>query len=125
MSRVAFSCGCCLGPRRVIESSTAVGSPLRADQAASKDLTVIRVDITCDLMDEDETGHVWTFLSEAREGSLVEPGAIVVAGDPDAPVVAEVIDIVDKPAGKVVHLRILPGSVEEYEALIRRAITST
>lgn len=86
---------------------------------------MIRVDISCDLMDEDETGHVWTFLSEARDASLVEPGAIVVAGDPDAPAVAEVIDIVDKASGKVVHLRILPGAVEEYEALIRRAITPT
>ncbi len=65
-------------------------------------------------MDEDETGHVWTFLSEALNASLVETGAIVVAGDPDAPVVAEVIDIVDKPAGKVVHLRILPGAVDAH-----------
>lgn len=85
---------------------------------------MISVDITCDLMDEDETGYIWTFLTDARDPSLVEPGAIVVAGDPDAPAVAEVIDIVDKPAGKVVHLRVLPGAIEDYEALIRRAITS-
>lgn len=85
---------------------------------------MISVDIACDLMDEDETGYVWTFLREARDPSLVEPGAIVVAGDAEAPAVAEVIDIVDKPAGKVVHLRVLPGAVEDYEALIRRAITS-
>lgn len=85
---------------------------------------MISVDIACDLMDEDETGYIWTFLREARDASLVEPGAIVVAGDADAPAVAEVIDIVDKPAGKVVHLRVLPGAIEDYEALIRRAITS-
>ncbi|MEJ7583583.1 MAG: hypothetical protein WKF43_05715 [Acidimicrobiales bacterium] len=84
---------------------------------------MISVDITCDLMDEDETGYIWTFLSEARDPSLVEPGAIVVAGDPDAPAVAQVIDIVDKAAGKVVHLRVLPGAVEDYEALVRRVIT--
>lgn len=84
---------------------------------------MISVDITCDLMDEDETGYIWTFLSEARDPSLVEPGAIVVAGDADAPAVAQVIDIVDKPAGKVVHLRVLPGAVEDYEALVRRVIT--
>jgi hypothetical protein len=81
------------------------------------------VDITCDLMDEDETGYVWTFLSEAREPGLIEPGAIVVAGDDDAPAVAEVVDIVEKPAGRVVHLRLLPGAIEDYEALVRRAIT--
>ena len=61
---------------------------------------MIRVDITCDLMDEDETGHVWAFLRDARDQALVQPGAIVVAGDEDAPAVAEVVDIVDKrPAG--------------------------
>lgn len=85
---------------------------------------MLNVDIACDLMDEDETGYIWTFLRDARDPSLVEPGAIVLAGDADAPAVAEVIDIVDKPAGKVVHLRVLPGAVEDYEALIRRTITS-
>ena len=85
---------------------------------------MVTVDITCDLMDEDETGYVWTFLHEARVTSLIEPGALVVAGDEDAPAIAEVIDIVEKPAGKIVHLRILPGVIEDYEALITRAVTS-
>lgn len=75
-------------------------------------------------MDEDESGYVWTFLREARDPALIEAGAIVVAGDPDAPAVAEVVDIVQKPAGPVVHLRVLPGAVEDYEALVRRAISS-
>lgn len=65
------------------------------------------VDITCDLMDEDETGYVWTFLHEARDPSLITPGAIAMAGDEDAPVLAEVVDIVEKAAGRIVHLRIL------------------
>jgi hypothetical protein len=85
---------------------------------------MVVIDIACDLMDEDETGYVWTFLRDARDTSLFEPGAIVVAGDADAPAVAEVVDIVDKPAGRVVHLRVLPGVIEDYEALVRRAITS-
>ncbi len=85
---------------------------------------MVSIDISCDLMDEDETGYVWTFLREARDPSVIEPGAIVVAGDADAPAVAEVIDIVDKAAGIVVHLRLLPGAIEDYEALVRRAITS-
>lgn len=84
---------------------------------------MVSVDITCDLMDEDETGYVWTFLREAREPRLIAAGAIVVAGDEDAPAVAEVVDIVEKPAGQVVHLRLLPGAIEDYEALVRRAIT--
>lgn len=73
-----------------------------------------RVDITCDLMDQDETGFVWSFLSGAREQGVIEPGAIVVAGDEDSPAVAEVVDIVDKPGGRVVHLRLLPGAIEDY-----------
>ncbi|MBW3614413.1 MAG: hypothetical protein KY439_03775 [Actinobacteria bacterium] len=84
---------------------------------------MVSVDITCDLMDEDESGYVWTFLREARDPNLIEPGAIVVAGDEDAPAVAEVVEIVMKPAGEVVHLRLLPGAIEDYEALVRRAIT--
>lgn len=85
---------------------------------------MITVDITCDLMDEDETGYVWTFLHEAHDPGLIEPGAIVVAGDEDAPAVAEVIDIVEKPAGRIVHLRVLPGVIEDYVALITRAANS-
>ena len=84
---------------------------------------MVTIDIACDLMDEDETGYVWTFLRDARNPALIEPGAIVVAGDPDAPAVAEVVDVVEKPAGPVVHLRVLPGAIEDYEALVRRAIT--
>ena len=80
------------------------------------------VDITADLNGEDETGFVWTLLEEARDPSLIEPGAIVVAGDADAPAVTQVVDIVDKAGHKVVHLRILPGAIEDYEALVRRVL---
>jgi hypothetical protein len=34
-------------------------------RTAGEEVTVVRVDITCDLMDEDETGHVWAFLRDA------------------------------------------------------------
>jgi len=85
---------------------------------------VTAVDITSDLNDEDDTGYVWTFLDEARDPSVVVPGAIVVAGTPGAPGVAEVIDLVTKPAGTVVHLRILPGSVSDYAAAVLRATAS-
>ena len=65
---------------------------------------------------------MWAFLRDARDQALIQPGAIVVAGDEDAPAVAEVIDIVNKPAGRVVHLRILPGQLEDYQAVIQRAV---
>ncbi len=83
----------------------------------------ITVDITADLNDEDETGFVWTFLDEARDPSVIVPGAIVVAGDADDPAVVEVVDIVSKSSGKVVHLRILPGDIEDYAALVRRTLS--
>lgn len=84
---------------------------------------MITVDITCDLSDEDETGYVWAPLAEATDPSLITPGAIVVAGDDDAPAVAEVVDIVDKPAGTIAHLRLLPGTIEDYERLVKRVVT--
>ena len=86
---------------------------------------MVTVDIACDLMDEDESGYVWTFLREARDPNLIQPGAIVVAGDEGAPAVAEVVEIVEKPAGQVVHLRLLPGAIEDYRALVRRATPPT
>ncbi len=85
---------------------------------------MVTIDIPADLNDEDETGFVWTFLDEARVPDLVTPGAIVVTGDEDAPAVAEVVDLVDKAAGTVVHLRILPGTIEDYTALIARTVVS-
>jgi hypothetical protein len=84
--------------------------------------TVIVVDIAADLNDEDDTGLVWTFLDEARNPAIVVPGAIVVAGDADAPAVAEVVDLVDKPTGTIVHLRLLSGIFDDYEALIHCSI---
>ncbi|MGI8756730.1 MAG: hypothetical protein ACR2MB_12905 [Acidimicrobiales bacterium] len=58
-------------------------------------------------MDEDETGDVWAFLADARDRSKIVPGASVIAGDADAPATVEVIDIVDKSVGRIVHLRVL------------------
>lgn len=46
---------------------------------------MISVDITCDLHDRDETGFIWTYLDEAREPSLIEPGAIVMASPMSLP----------------------------------------
>jgi len=85
---------------------------------------MVTIDIPADLNDEDETGFVWTFLDEARAPGLVTPGAIVMTGDEDAPAVAEVVDLVEKAAGTVVHLRILPGTIDDYTALVARAIVS-
>jgi hypothetical protein len=78
------------------------------------------VDIAADLNAEDQTGYVWTFLDEARNPSIIAPGALVVAGDDDVSAVAIVVDLVAHPNGTIVHLDLLPGSVEDYVALAKR-----
>jgi len=67
---------------------------------------------------------VWTFLDGARSPELVTPGAIVVTGEVDAPAVAEVVDRVEKGSGTVVHLRILPGTIDDNTALIAPTVVS-
>jgi hypothetical protein len=71
------------------------------------ELAVISVDITCGLMDEDETGCVSTFLREACGPALTEPGAVAVPGDRDAPAVGKVLDILGKaPEGRMAVQRL-------------------
>ena len=82
------------------------------------------VDITADLNDEDETGYVWTFLDEARDPAQISPGALVVAGDDETAAVCQVVDLVPAGDGTIVHLRLLPGLVDDYRALVERALAS-
>ena len=80
-----------------------------------------RIDIAADLNALDDTGLVWTFLDEAVEPSMIAPGALVIAGDVDAPAVAVVIDLVDHHNGTIAHLDVLPGTIDDYVALARRS----
>lgn len=82
------------------------------------------VDITADLNDEDETGYIWTFLDEAREPSQIKPGTLVVAGDEDAAAICQVIDLTPAGDGTIVHLKLLPGLVDDYRTLVERALAS-
>lgn len=81
---------------------------------------MIAIDIPADLNAEDETGLVWTFLDEAAEPDGIRPGAIVIAGSELTPAVCEVVDLVEKAVGTVVHLRVLPGSISQYRRLLGR-----
>lgn len=69
------------------------------------------IDIACDLMDEIETGVVWTLLRDARDPSIIKPGAVVVAGDECAQAMVEVIQVEGEAGQGVVHLRVLPDPV--------------
>jgi ABC-2 type transport system permease protein len=42
---------------------------------------------------------------------MIVPGALVIAGDIDAPAVA-VVDLVEHPNGTLVHLDVLPGAIK-------------
>ena len=83
-----------------------------------------RVDITADLNDEDHTGYVWTLLDEARHAAQIRPGAIVVAGDEDTAAACQVVDLVPAGESTIVHLKLLPELVEDYQALAERSMVS-
>jgi hypothetical protein len=84
-----------------------------------------RVDIGADLNDDDGSGYLWTFLDEARDPSLVKAGALLVAGNEDAAAMCQVTRL--EPVGDgstMVHLRVLPGMVEDYLGAAERALVS-
>ena len=83
-----------------------------------------RVDINADLNDEDETGYLWTFLDEARDPGQIKPGALFISGDEDAAAVCQVVDLAPAGDGTIVHLRLLPGLVDDYRQLVERALAS-
>jgi hypothetical protein len=49
---------------------------------------------------------------------------VVVAGDEEAAAACQVVDLVPSGDGMIVHLRLLPGLVDEYRALVERALAS-
>jgi hypothetical protein len=81
---------------------------------------MIRVDIPADLNSEDETSLAWTFLDEAENPAIIKRGEVVVAGSRLTPAVCEVVDLVETPAGTMVHLRVLPGTIEQYRRMVTR-----
>lgn len=62
------------------------------------------VTLPADQQQVDGTGYVWTFLDESPAPDRVYPGALVVAGDAEDPFLARVVDVIDRPSGRKVHL---------------------
>lgn len=85
----------------------------------------VTVDLVVDFHNEDETGFIWAWLAEAPRPALVEPGAVLVVGDDGDTAMAEVVDLVREDNGVIVHLRVLPGTVEDYRAALERAFAHT
>lgn len=46
------------------------------------------VTLPADVRQIDDTGYVWSFLDEPTEPERVQPGALIVAGDPVEPFLA-------------------------------------
>jgi hypothetical protein len=67
------------------------------------------------------SGPSWT--RPATPGQI-KPGALVVAGDEDAAAVCQVVDLAPAGDGTMVHLRLLPGLVDDYWQLVERALAS-
>jgi hypothetical protein len=65
----------------------------------------------------------WSAQLDSNPGQI-KPGAIIVAGDEDIAAVCEVVDLAPAGDGIIVHLRLLPGLVEDYQALVERALAS-
>lgn len=85
----------------------------------------IAVTLPADVQQVDQTGYawtfLWTFLDGADEPERVQPGALIVAGDPVEPFLARVVDIVAGPADRrIVHLDVV-GVPEQAIAELRHA----
>jgi hypothetical protein len=86
---------------------------------------VYRVDISADLNDDDGSGCIWAFLDEARDPSVIKTGALLVAGNEQAAAMCEVSRLEPAADGDtIVHLRVLPGLVEDYLSVAGRAVVS-
>lgn len=76
--------------------------------------STVVVDLDVDFHNEDGTGYIWEWLSEARDPSVVVPGAVIVVADGDALAMARVIDLSSHENGTIVHVDLLPVTVDAY-----------
>jgi hypothetical protein len=83
------------------------------------DVMTPEIDLVADLNAEDDDGLGWSALSDARDPSLVRPGAMLVAGNRYAAAVVRVVGVDED--GQV-HFTVLPGSLEKNRHLIGRAL---
>lgn len=79
----------------------------------------LEVDLVADLNAQDDDGLGWSLLTDARHPDRVRPGAMLLAGNPQAMAVARIVAVDDD--GQV-HFSILPGSVEKNRHLLGRTV---
>lgn len=79
-------------------------------------VSTVAVDLDLDFHNEDGTGYIWTWLSEARDPSVIVPGAVVVVADNEALAMGRIVDLEEEENGTVVHVDLLPVTVDAYLA---------
>ena len=79
----------------------------------------LEVDLVADLNAQDDDGLGWSLLTDARHPGRVRPGAMLLAGNPQAMAVVRIVAVDDD--GQV-HFSILPGSVEKNRHLLGRTV---
>lgn len=73
------------------------------------------IDLIADLNSQDDDGLGWAILRDAKDASLVVPGAVMLAGNDVATAVVRVVAVDDD--GQV-HFSIFPGPVDENSHLL-------
>jgi hypothetical protein len=84
----------------------------------------VELDIPCDIQGRDQDGHLWAFLDEATHPQAITKGHLVVTGDVEDPVVARVVDLLDRPGGQKVVMGLVGDAAELLEALIRARVVA-
>ncbi|MEP6816238.1 MAG: hypothetical protein ABI873_11880 [Marmoricola sp.] len=87
------------------------------------DVADLQVDLDVDFANEDESGYIWAFLDEACEPENIVPGAVLTLREGEDLAMGQVIDLVPAADGTIVHIELLPGAVEAYQAAIERMAT--
>lgn len=62
------------------------------------------VTLPADQQQVDQTDYVYSFVEESPHPERIWEGALIVAGDEDNPFIARVVDIIERPGGRKVHL---------------------
>lgn len=85
----------------------------------------LELDIPCDVQARDRDGRLWAFLDEAGHPEAVVVGRLVVTGDELDPVVARVLDVIERPGAVKVTMELIGDAVELWRALTRARVSAT
>ena len=84
----------------------------------------VELDIPCDVQARDQDGHLWAFLDEAGHPDVIVPDHLVVTGDDEDPVVARVLEVVERPRGIKVVMEHVGDASELLQALTRARLVA-